>query len=586
MEKSRNKTIDNIKKSLHLIHIHNKFFVFLSIVITIFQNLLPVASLLIMQRIINIIQTDFSSFTFTLSLITIYVLLDILYLIVQTFWQQYNLRFNLQFKLQIDLMIQNKLKNLSLRDYESSEIYDKLKLAQNQSGEQLTNYINLLTNVIGSIVSIISYVMIILFFQWWIALIIIFIPLIKYFLTNKFNFIQYNIIKNRTSDSRKAWYWNYIVSAGHNFKELKTFKLFDFFANRYKNKITTFNKQDISISFKRNLSIGILSLFEIIINGLLFVYIIYCGFIGLILIGNILTYTKSISSTKTGIQEFLNGVSELKNSTLYIDLLFEFLELPTKDDAKGIILTDKIKTIEFKNLSFKYNNQNSYVLKNINLIVNKEDFIVVLGENGCGKTTLIKLLMGFYDDYEGEILINGIELRKINHTSYLDKIGSVFQDYLKYEASVKENIGYGNIEVIENEDLINKTINKFFTTPLPLNMLVGHWFDDGQQISMGQWQKLALSRAFIKKADLYILDEPNAALDPISEKEISLLFQELFQNKMGIVIAHKFSNLVSQANKIIVIENGCIIEEGNHETLIFNNGKYKQLFDCQVAKIK
>ena len=203
-------------------------------------------------------------------------------------------------------------------------------------------------------------------------------------------------------------------------------------------------------------------------------------------------------------------------------------------------------------------------------------------ENGSGKTTLVKILMGFYDDYEGEIFINGINLRLINKENYRDKIGALFQDYGKYEATIRENIAYGNLKSLNDDAIIHTIAEKFnlqsfiLQQKAGIDTQLGYWFDDGINISEGQWQKIALSRAFIKDADMYILDEPNAALDAISEYYLAQLYKQVLKDKLGIIIAHRFSNFIHETDKIIIMENGQIIETGKHSELFNKDGVYKR----------
>lgn len=306
------------------------------------------------------------------------------------------------------------------------------------------------------------------------------------------------------------------------------------------------------------------------------------GFIGNILIGDVITYIKAISNSKSNITSILVGLSNMVSKSLFLGQLFEFFDLK-EEDISNKIKIDEIREIEIRNLYYKYNSSKEYVLKNVNLRINKNEKIAILGMNGSGKTTLIKLIMGFYRNYEGNILINGIEVRDIDKESLLKEISTLFQDFVKYEASFRENISYSNLKIMSEDEKIKNIAKKFNFLDLidsydkKLDTQLGMWFDDGVNLSMGQWQKIALARAFAKNSSMYILDEPNASMDAITEKEISDLYENILENKIGIIIAHRFLNIVNIVDKIIVLQNGEIIESGSHEELIKKGNIYKKL---------
>ena len=270
------------------------------------------------------------------------------------------------------------------------------------------------------------------------------------------------------------------------------------------------------------------------------------------------------------------------SKSLFLGQLFEFFDLK-EEDISNKIKIDEIREIEIRNLYYKYNSSKEYVLKNVNLRINKNEKIAILGMNGSGKTTLIKLIMGFYRNYEGNILINGIEVRDIDKESLLKEISTLFQDFVKYEASFRENISYSNLKIMSEDEKIKNIAKKFNFLDLidsydkKLDTQLGMWFDDGVNLSMGQWQKIALARAFAKNSSMYILDEPNASMDAITEKEISDLYENILENKIGIIIAHRFVNIVNIVDKIIVLQNGEIIESESHEELIKKGNIYKKL---------
>lgn len=336
--------------------------------------------------------------------------------------------------------------------------------------------------------------------------------------------------------------------------------------------------------------LGGATVLETIIDGGIFAYIVLCGYAGEILIGNVVTYMKTITQVKTHIMSVLQIFSDMNQESMYIDQLKEYLDYPEEKIKEKDELTDieGIGCIEIRHLYYRYRKEQDYVLKDINLKIDGAQTIAVVGQNGSGKTTLLKIIMGFYDDYEGEILINGVELRKLNKVLLLNRIATLFQDFYKYEATFRENIAYGNLKAMDDDEKLEEICRKFELSQLidesddKLDCQIGYWFDNGKQISIGQWQKIGLARAFCKNADLYIMDEPNAAMDAISEQRLMILYQELLEGKKGIIVAHKFNNLIKSVDQIVVLEHGKITGSGSHDDLIASNETYKKLYEIQV----
>lgn len=560
--------------------IDNKY-IFISIVSTIINGIISPVSLIIMQKIINGVQTE-RNLNNIIFYIIIYISIDLFNSVYSNFLGYYNTKYSMKFNLYFSEKIYLKASRLSLSDYENSKTYDIMNRAQNQGGDNLLSYYENFMSIITQLITLSSYIFILINFRVWLVAVIMVIPIFKYIINNKFNLKRFEIIKQRTNDSRKSWYLTYLLSYGNFYKELKTYNLFSYFINKYKNLIKRFNKEDLEINKSQIKWSILISVVETLVDGFIFYYTISLGFLGNILIGDVITYIRAISNSKSNITSILLGLSNMVNQSLFIGQLFEFFDLE-EEDISNKIKINEIREIEVKNLYYKYNSSKEYVLKNINLHINKNEKIAILGMNGSGKTTLIKLIMGFYRNYEGNILINGIEVRDIDKESLLKEISTLFQDFVKYEASFRENITYSNLKVMNEDEKIKNIANKFNFLNLinsydkKLDTQLGMWFDEGINLSMGQWQKVALARAFAKESSLYILDEPNASMDSITEREISSLYKDILENKIGIIIAHKFLNIVGFVDEIIILQDGKIIERGNHESLLREGKFYKKL---------
>lgn len=582
MNKKHDKNIfKNLVWIVHNIRIINTKYIFISIISTIINGVISPVSLIIMQKIINGVQTE-RNLNNIIFYIIIYISIDLFNSVYSNFLGYYNTKYSMKFNLYFSEKIYLKASRLSLSDYENSKTYDIMNRAQNQGGDNLLSYYENFMSIITQLITLSSYIFILINFRVWLVAVIMVIPIFKYIINNKFNLKRFEIIKQRTNDSRKSWYLTYLLSYGNFYKELKTYNLFSYFINKYKNLIKRFNKEDLEINKSQIKWSILISVVETLVDGFIFYYTISLGFLGNILIGDVITYIRAISNSKSNITSILLGLSNMVNQSLFIGQLFEFFDLE-EEDISNKIKINEIREIEVKNLYYKYNSSKEYVLKNINLHINKNEKIAILGMNGSGKTTLIKLIMGFYRNYEGNILINGIEVRDIDKESLLKEISTLFQDFVKYEASFRENITYSNLKVMNEDEKIKNIANKFNFLNLinsydkKLDTQLGMWFDEGINLSMGQWQKVALARAFAKESSLYILDEPNASMDSITEREISSLYKDILENKIGIIIAHKFLNIVGFVDEIIILQDGKIIERGNHESLLREGKFYKKL---------
>lgn len=549
----------------------------------------PPITTLISQEIVNQIQIE-AEWEIILLFVIVYVLIDLIGSIITYIMNYYMQKVLLSYNLYFSEMILKKAEKLSLKSYEDSETYDKITMAQYQGNGKILSYLETFSGIISSAISLISFSAILLSFKAWIVICIMVIPVIKFIISRKLNIMSFRLIKNRMNDTRKSSYIQYLLTHGDFNKELKTYNLFGYFIEIYKKYIKEFNRQDIDLEKKRSLWLSCVSIVENVIDGSLFAYIAYLGLTRVILIGNVMTYMRTVSQIKEQMVVILETFSTLNKESLFIDQLIAFFNLPELDNTQKA-KSGAIKQIEVRNLSYRYSGKTEYALKNINLKINSNEIIAIVGQNGSGKTTLIKILMGFYEDYEGEIFINGINLKEIDKQYYLTQIATLFQDFVKYEATFRENVAYGNLQIKDNDSKLYEIIKLFGLEKLVadeargLDTQIGFWFDNGKQISLGQWQKVALSRAFAKEASMYILDEPNAALDPISEYNLAQLYFKLIRGNIGIIVAHKFNNFCKQVDKIIVMKDGKIESEGKHEELIENSHLYKQLYEIQSGTI-
>lgn len=312
-------------------------------------------------------------------------------------------------------------------------------------------------------------------------------------------------------------------------------------------------------------------------------------------IGQFTLVFQQTMSLATSAEEALNMYSSMAVRSKYLDKYFEFMKtgrlITNPSDAKDIPENPTPALIEFRNVSFRYPKTERDILHNFDLKINSGEKIALVGENGAGKTTLIKLLLRFYDVTEGEVLINGVNIKEVDLNKWRSGIGALFQDFIKYQFTFKENVLFGNTGSNENKELLEEAVErsgaKGYLDNLPnkYSQVVGKMFDGGIDLSGGQWQKLALARAFYRNAPILILDEPTSAIDAKAEYEIFERVQKLEKDKTVFIISHRFST-VRNADRILVLDNGKIVEEGNHEKLMKRNGLYAELFNLQAKGYK
>ena len=338
----------------------------------------------------------------------------------------------------------------------------------------------------------------------------------------------------------------------------------------------------------------VLSVFTTIANCLLFLYVAYMVTEGKLRVGDYSLYTGALNSITSGVNTIITSTATIFEGTLFIENVIAFM----KDKKTVVSLLDSPRipkkncghTIEFKNVSFKYPGSKKYVLKNINVKMNAGETVVLVGLNGAGKTTLIKLLTRLYDPTEGVILLDGYDIREYDVDALYDLFGIIFQDFGKYAVTAKENITFGQIDKEVNDSDIEMSAvqsnSKAFIEKLPKGYdtpLMRLFDEDGIELSIGQWQKLSVARAFYSDSDIFILDEPTASLDAIAEQEIFNQFDNLRKDKLTLFVSHRLSSATT-ASKIIVLMNGEIVEQGTHTELMNLGGHYCNLFSTQAQR--
>jgi ATP-binding cassette subfamily B protein len=482
-----------------------------------------------------------------------------------------------------------KTGEVELSQLEDPDFYDKLERARRQT----TSRVGLLSNVLSQmqdLITVISLITGLIVFEPWLIL-ILFLSIIPAFLNEiKYSQSSYSLARSWTKERRELDYLRYTGASDKTAKEVKLFNLTDFIANRFKELSHRYYIETRDLNIKKNIFGGFFNVLGIGAYYGAYILIIANTIAGLLTIGELTFLSGSFKSLRNSMQTIFMRFSRIAESALYLKDYFDFLDIQPKIAKKEHYLTipKEIKDgFEFKNVHFSYPDSNHEVLKGVSFFLKAGEKMAFVGENGAGKTTLIKLILRFYDLTDGEILLDGVNINEYDKVEYQKLFGVIFQDFVRYDFSAGENIAVGKIEAIDDKDRIKKaaelSLAEEVIASLPQNydQQLGKRFSNGQDLSGGQWQKIALARAYMKDSEIVILDEPTSALDARAEYEAFQRFIGLTKGKTSIIISHRFST-VRMADRILVLKDGKVLELGSHEELMASDQLYAELFNLQA----
>lgn len=490
----------------------------------------------------------------------------------------------------VNTLIIDKSISLDLQFYEDPVFYDNMQNARRRADSSALAIVTSISQVAQQLITLISLVVLLVGFSPWLAVVVILAAVPNFLSNSRFAEMAFRALTHRAPEARLLSYIENLLTSNETVKEIKLFGLGESLKQRYEDLFTQFLEEDTSIA-RRNtyasLAWGMLS--NLAYYGS-YIWVIVRTITRAITLGDMTMFLSVFRQSQRAVQMLLENFSRLYENNLYLDNLLDFLKiepaLEIPENGK-IAPAPILEGVRFENVSFKYPGSEKYVLKNVNLFIKPGESIALVGLNGAGKTTLIKLLTRLYDPTEGRITLDGTDLRDFDLQSLHQRFGVIFQDFVRYQFSVKENIGFGQVEELENQERIEVAADKGGATeviaelPEGYETVLGRRWNRGHELSGGQWQKIALSRAFMRKAEVLILDEPTSALDAEAEYEIFLRFRELMQGRVAVLISHRFST-VRMADRIVVLSEGRIIELGSHEELMARNQSYAHLFNLQA----
>lgn len=478
---------------------------------------------------------------------------------------------------------------LDLYQFENPVFYDKLERARRQTAGRTVLLSQTLAQI-QDIITLLSLGIGLVIFNPWLILILIIAVIPSFLGETHFNERTYSLTRSWTPERRELDYLRYLGSSAETAKEVKVFGLENYLANRFKSLSDEYFLANRKIAISRAGWGYLLSALGTLAYYFAYIFVLMQTLSGIITIGTMTFLSGSFQRMHGMLQGIMSRFSGIAENALYLQDLFDFFEIqPTilANENGKTIPVPILKGITFENVGFKYPDTELWALRNLSFSIKPGEKLALVGENGAGKTTLVKLLACLYKPTEGRIFIDGIDLLDYQLSDLRANIGIIFQDYIRYEMTVSDNIAVGDINHFEDQEAIKNAANMSMAhevvaqLPNKFQQVLGKRFKDGTELSGGQWQKIALARAYMRNAQLIVLDEPTSALDARAEHEVFKRFTGLIEGKMAVLISHRFST-VRMADRILFLEKGRLIEYGSHKELLDYDGKYAELFQLQA----
>lgn len=575
----------------------------------VFQGVMPVVGSKISEAVLNELQSryglfdgDFAGFfgTSVFFLLVFMFTYNILTSIVNTFKNTVTRIAGELVVRTVKLEIMSKARELDLCSFDLPAFYEKLENANREAGTRPIQILSSTFSMVSNIITLISFVVILAAELWWAALVMVAVSVPSAIINFYYRRKHFQYMRRRSKDRRQMNYYSDLMVNKDMVKEIRMFDLSDTFITRYRETFDRYFAGIRALILRENVWHVIITVVSSVVNCAFFAWFAYRVITGGYQIGTYSLYTGALGQIAGQVSALIGVSATIYEGTLFIDNLTSFLkEKPTvvpvlpeerKEEGPLKVKHGQAHTIEFRHVSFIYPGTERKVLDDVNLVIRPGETLVLVGLNGAGKTTLLKLLTRLYDPTEGVILLDGEDIRAYDVKDLYSMYGIIFQDFGKYAVSVTENIHFGDIRKEMKEEDIRKAAEEANATDyighLPNGFdtpLMRIFEENGIELSIGQWQKLAIARAFYSDSDVLILDEPTASLDPMAEQEIFNQFDRLRADKTTIFVSHRLSS-ATVASKIAVLEYGKLIEEGDHRTLMAKRGRYYELFSTQAKR--
>ena len=490
---------------------------------------------------------------------------------------------DLTYTLNCDIM--KKSEEIQTIDFfEDNNFYNDIQLLSSEASWRPVNLLVFGTSIISNTILFISMLVIFASFHPVIALLMLLVLVPQGLISYSLQQQAFEVLVSNSEESRKLEYYSQVLLSSEAIKDVRLYNLYNFFMKKYTQSFSSIKRNIQKTRLKKFNSSVIFLILTALLSVGSFIYIIYSIKVGQLGIGAVMLFSSSIVYAINSMSRLIEDSSLLYDTLLYMEKFFKFIALPSDSKSATVAVPSSIEKIDFVDVSFKYPTNENYALKHISFSVNKGEKIAIVGENGAGKTTLIKLLTRFYNIEEGELLINNISISNFDPEKFRENVSAIFQDFSKFDLTLRENVGISNIQEINADDQILKALEDsgFESILSDLNTILGKKFDHSRDLSGGQWQKVALARAFFSHSPILILDEPTAALDARTEYELFEKFLKLTEGKTVFFITHRLSS-VRQADKILLLRNGRIEGFDKHDALMKTNKYYEELYTMQSS---
>jgi ATP-binding cassette subfamily B protein len=493
----------------------------------------------------------------------------------------------------VNVAILEKAQTLDLRHFEDPEFYDKLTRARREASSRPLSLVQGNFQLLRNALTLAGYVALLVRFSGWMVVALLVATVPAFVAEAKFSGAAFRLRNWRSPDARKLNYLEYVMANDEHAKEVKLFGLGPLLLARYRGLAERFYSEDKALATRRTVWAYSLSLVSTLVFYGCYALIVVKTALGGLSLGELTLYLAAFRQGQQSFQSILTSVTGMYEDTLYMSNLFEYLAIPVTPKepvaAAPAPLVVAEEGIRFEGVGFRYPDAETWALRGVDLFLPKGKSLALVGENGAGKTTFIKLLAGLYRPTEGRVRLDGRDLKDWGEEALRRRIGVIFQDFNQYQLLLRENVAFGSVDHLEDELRVKRAVDSGGAKELVAGMAegletqLGRWFKGGAELSGGQWQKVALARAFMREeADILILDEPTAALDAEAEHAVFERFRTLTAGRTAILISHRFPT-VRMADRILVLEGGRVIEDGTHAELLKAGARYAELFTMQAS---